>query len=168
MMISMFVATVESILLYGAETWTFTAQQEKALDGVYTRMLRMALNVTFEDHIQNVDLYGRLPRLTSKLRERRMGLAGHCVHHLELAAHPLILWKPKHGSRARGGKRASYVDTLKRDMWGYSDGSHHNQGPEDSDDGEEDVAASFDSVSRRRWRRLGAALDSTRKPMQLL
>ena len=76
-------------LLYGAETWTLIAQQEKALDGVYTRMLRMALNVTWEDHIRNVDRYGRLPRLTSKLRERRTGLAG--VRHLELAAYPLIL-----------------------------------------------------------------------------
>ena len=54
----LFVATVESVLLYGAETWTLTEQQEKALDGVYTRMLRMALGVTWMDHIRNVDLYG--------------------------------------------------------------------------------------------------------------
>ena len=34
----LFVATVESVLLYGAETWTLTANQERALDGVYTRI----------------------------------------------------------------------------------------------------------------------------------
>ena len=42
----MFVATVESVLLYGSEAWALTVQQERALDGVYTRMLRMVLNVT--------------------------------------------------------------------------------------------------------------------------
>ena len=31
----LFVATVESVLLCGAETCTLTAQQERALDGVY-------------------------------------------------------------------------------------------------------------------------------------
>ena len=39
----LFVATVESVLLYGAETWTLTVQQEKALYGVYMRMLRISL-----------------------------------------------------------------------------------------------------------------------------
>ena len=37
----LFVATVESVLLYGAETWTLTANQERALNGVYARMLRI-------------------------------------------------------------------------------------------------------------------------------
>ena len=38
----LFLATVESVLLYGAETWTMTRAMEKRLDGCYTRMLRMA------------------------------------------------------------------------------------------------------------------------------
>ena len=37
---------------------------KKILDGVYTGMLRAALNVSWEDHIRNVDLYGFLQRLT--------------------------------------------------------------------------------------------------------
>ena len=40
------VATVESVLLYGSEAWTLTVQQERSIDGVHTRMLRMALNVS--------------------------------------------------------------------------------------------------------------------------
>ena len=111
----LFVATVESVLLYGAETWTLTAQQEKALDGVYTRMLRMALGVTWMDHIRNVDLYGDLPRVTDKIRERRMRLAGHCVRHPELEASKLILWEPTHGKARRGKKRTTYIDVLRRD-----------------------------------------------------
>ena len=111
----LFIATVESVLLYGAETWTLTAQQEKALDGVYTRMLRMALGVTWMDHIRNVDLYGDLPRVTDKIRERRMRLAGHCVRHPELEANKLTLWEPTHGKARRGKKCTTYVDVLRRD-----------------------------------------------------
>ena len=111
----LFVTTVESVLLYGCEAWSLTVKDEKALDGVYTRMLRSALNVSWEDHIRNVDLYGFLPRLTDTIRQRRMRLAGHCVRHPELTASQLILWEPSHGRRSRGRPYATYIDTLKRD-----------------------------------------------------
>ena len=64
-----FVSTVESVLLYGCENWTLAEADEKALDGLYTRLLRRALNVSWEEHVRNVDLYGNLPRLTDKIRE---------------------------------------------------------------------------------------------------
>ena len=38
--IRLFLATVESILLYGYETWTITKSLSKLIDGCYTRMLR--------------------------------------------------------------------------------------------------------------------------------
>ena len=111
----LFVSTVESVLLYGCETWTLTVADEKALDGFYTRLLRRALNVSWEEHVRNVDLYGNLPRLSNKIRERRMKLAGHSVRHPELVASGLVLWEPAHGSRSAGGRRATYIDALKRD-----------------------------------------------------
>ena len=43
--IQLFIATVESILLYGLETWTITKTPLKKIDGCYTRMLRMALDI---------------------------------------------------------------------------------------------------------------------------
>ena len=111
----LFVTTVESVLVYGCEAWSLTVKDEKALDGVYTRMLRAALNVSWQDHIRNVDLYGFLPRLTDTIRQRRMRLAGHCMRHPELTASQLILWEPSHGRRYRGGRHATYIDTLRRD-----------------------------------------------------
>lgn len=39
--IRLFQATVESILLYGSETWTLTKSLSERIDGCYTRMLRM-------------------------------------------------------------------------------------------------------------------------------
>ena len=111
-----FVASVENVPLYGCEAWPLTVQMERIIDGVYTRMLRMVLNVSWEDRVKNVDLYGTLSRVTDKIRARRMGLAGHCVRHPELVASDLILWEPKHGTRSRGRPATTYIDTLRRDI----------------------------------------------------
>ena len=111
----LFVATVESILLYGSEAWTLTSQQEARLDGCYTRMLRMALNVTCRDHIRNDILYGELPKVSKKIRTRRLRMDGHCVRHEDLAVSNLILWEPAHGVAPRGGRQLTYVDQLRRD-----------------------------------------------------
>ena len=111
----LFVATVESVLLYGCESWALTVKDEKALDGVHTRMLRTALNVSWEDHMRNTDLYGYLPRFWDTIKQRRMGLAGHCVRHPELTARELILWEPTHGKKSRGRPHTIFIDTLKRD-----------------------------------------------------
>ena len=73
------------------------------------------MNVSWEDHITNVNLYGKLPRLSDKIRQRRMRLAGHCVRHPELSACDLILWEPTQGQRSRGRPQTTYVDTLRRD-----------------------------------------------------
>ena len=66
----LFVTTVESVLLYGCEAWALTVKDEKALDGVYTRMLRAALNVSWEEQMRNTELYGYLPRLSDTIRHR--------------------------------------------------------------------------------------------------
>ena len=63
-----FVVIIESVLLYGAESWTLRAKQEKALDSAYTDMLRMALNVSWKDYVWDEDLCGDLPRVTIKVR----------------------------------------------------------------------------------------------------
>ena len=78
-------------------------------------MLRMALGVSWKDRIPINILYGDLPKLTDKIRERRLKLAGHCYRHPELVAHKLTLWTPQQGSRSRGGRTHTYVDTLLRD-----------------------------------------------------
>ncbi len=78
---SLFVSTVEAVLLYGAETWTLTTKMKKSLDGCYTRVLRMALNISWQDHMRHSNLYAGWPKATEKICERRLKLAGHCVRH---------------------------------------------------------------------------------------
>ena len=77
--------------LYGCEAWSLIVQMERKIYAVYTRMRRMVINVSWEDHTENVDLYGTLPRVTNKIRAKRMDLAGHCVRHHKLVASSLIL-----------------------------------------------------------------------------
>ena len=112
----LFIATVESVLLYGCESWTFTSALERSLDGCYTRMLRAALNISWQSFVPIEELYGTLPRISDKVAWRRLGLAGHCFRHKELLAGELVLWEPTHGRRGRGRPSATFIDTLKRDL----------------------------------------------------
>ena len=74
----LFAATVESVLLYGCEAWTVTPKLSKDLDGCYTRLLRTVFNVNWKQHITNKELYGSLPKVSEKIRDRRLRFAGHC------------------------------------------------------------------------------------------
>ena len=109
-----FLATVESILLYGCESWAMSEQQEKSLNGTYTRMLRKALNVHWSTHMTNDQLYGKLPAVCDKIASRRLQLAGHCHRRTELSTQKLVLWQPTHGHKGKGRPRTDYVETLKR------------------------------------------------------
>ena len=113
--IRVFLATVESVLLYGAETWTITKALQKKIDGCYTRMLRMALNITWQSHTTNEVLYGNLPKVTAKIRKRRMELAGHLIRHEEEVANKLVLWQPTSGRPSRGRKKRTYIENLFED-----------------------------------------------------
>ena len=119
----LFVATVETVLLYGCETWTLTKQMEKSLNGTYTRMLRMALNKNqWQLRMTNGTLYGigGLPILSTKIAERRLRLAGHAQRHPELTLHKVLLWEPTHGQSKRGRPLKTFVDVLRQDT-GLSD-----------------------------------------------
>ena len=70
----MTLSTVESVFLYGAETWTLTKALEKQLNGCYTRMLRIAFNVSWKEHMTNEKLYEDLPPVTLKIQQRRLRL----------------------------------------------------------------------------------------------
>jgi len=113
--IRIFRATVESVLTYGAETWSLNKTLSKRLDGCYTRLLRMATNTNWRDKIPNRTLYGDLPRLTTNIQERRLKLAGHIARHKDLSANQVLLWKPAHVKLPRGRPKTTYTDVLLKD-----------------------------------------------------
>ena len=118
--INLFLATIESILLYNATTWTMTKTLEASLDGAYTKLLRYALNVSWKDRVKNVDLYGTLPKVSSRLRERRMIFAGHCWRCYMSApqpVHELLFWSVPDGVQKQGNWK-SYTKVLLEDHAG--------------------------------------------------
>jgi hypothetical protein len=82
----LFIATIESILLYGCQGWTLTVALEKSLNGTYTPMFRKVLDTHWSSYTTNEILYGNLPTVSDKIVSRRMQLAGHCFRHPELRA----------------------------------------------------------------------------------
>jgi hypothetical protein len=103
--INLFQATVESVLLYNATTWTMTTTLTKKLDGAYTKLLRYALNISWKDHVKNIDLYKTLPRISTRLQQRRMVFAGHCWRSAQSAyqpIHDLLFWSVPDGVARRG------------------------------------------------------------------
>jgi len=105
--IRLFMTTVESVLLYGCESWAINKTTTKVIDGAYTRLLRSALNISWRDHVSNGTLYGSLPKVSIKIRERRMRLTGHCHRHNEEIASRLVLWQPD-----RGRRKTTLINTL--------------------------------------------------------
>ena len=83
--LKVFKASVETILLYGSESWTLNVARSKKFDGSYTKMLRAVYNISWGDHVTNKSLYGRLPRISIVVKRRRLALAGHVSRHNETA-----------------------------------------------------------------------------------
>ena len=85
---------IETILLYGSESWTLNVARSKKLDGSCTKMLRAVYNISWRDHVANKSLYGRLPRISIVVKRRRLALAGHVSRHSEPAG-MVLLWSPE-------------------------------------------------------------------------
>ena len=93
-----------------------TKRLTKMVDGCYTRMLRMALGVNqWRDRVSNQVLYNGLPKVTSKIAQRRLRLAGHAQRHPELTLHKLVLWEPQHGHANRERPHLTFLDNLMED-----------------------------------------------------
>ena len=75
---SFFQAAVMSILLYGCTPWMLTEQQEKKLDGNYTRMLWALLIKFWRQHPTRHQLYDHLPLITKTIQARWTRHAAHC------------------------------------------------------------------------------------------
>ena len=115
-----FVAAIESILLYGCESWTVTPKIESMLNGTYTKMLRKATNVKWWERKTNAEVYKELPLLGNKIAARRIKLSSNCHRHSEVAAISLVLWQPNQNLRRRGKPKMDFVEVLKKDTGNLS------------------------------------------------
>ena len=89
-------------LLYGAETWTLKKADTRALDGVYTRMLRMVFGISWKSHTPYSVLYGNIPPVTDTIKTQRLRFAGHVYRLQDQPAQQLLFRQPNYGHRYRG------------------------------------------------------------------
>ena len=112
---SFFQAVVVLILLYGCTTWTLTKWLEKKLDGNYTRMLRVILNKSWQQHPTRHQLYGHLPPITKTIQVRRTTHTGHCWRSRDELISDVLLWTPTYGQANAGRPARTYIQQLYED-----------------------------------------------------
>ena len=110
-----FRTAVEPVLLYGAETWTLKKADIRALDGVYTRMLRRVFGISWKSHTPNSVLYGNIPPVTDTIKTRRLRFAGHVYRLQDQPAQQLLFWQPSYGRRYQGRPHKTFPDVLQED-----------------------------------------------------
>ncbi|XP_063382206.1 uncharacterized protein LOC134668695 [Cydia fagiglandana] len=118
---------VLSILLYGAETWTTYAKQERRLNTFHMRCLRNILGITWQDKVTNQRVLekAQLPSLAALLKQRRLRWLGH-VHRMEPARIPrrVLLGAVAYAKRNVGRPMLRFKDCVKRDMSAFEIDHH--------------------------------------------
>ena len=110
---------VISTLLYGSETWTTYAGQERRLNTFHLRSIRRILGICWQDIVTNADVLSRagLPTMYTRLRQRRRRWLGH-VRRMEDGRIPkdILYGELALGRRTTGRPHMRYKDVCVRDM----------------------------------------------------
>jgi len=74
-----YLALVQSVLLYASETWTLTVANNKSLDAFHMKCQRRILGISWHQFVQNEEIAARtgLPNLTTTSCCRRSAFFGH-------------------------------------------------------------------------------------------
>ena len=81
---------------------------------IYIIYIYNILNLSWRDHVTNMELYGCIPPLSSTIHQRRMRFAGHCFRSADQPVSKLIFWSPT-GKRSRGRVLKIYTKMLAED-----------------------------------------------------
>ena len=114
-------AVVITTLLYGAETWAITKQQEQRIDAFDSRCLCSILNIRWWHHTRNTTVRERAqqPYASLIMKKSKMRWFGH-VQRMSPERLPLRLykWDPTviGGKRKQGRQRQRWTDSCSRDL----------------------------------------------------
>ena len=117
--IAVYNACVLSTLLYGSETWTAYARQQRRLNRFHLRCLRRILGISWQDRVPNKDVLERagIPSMFAMLSQRRLRWLGHILR-MEDGRLPkdVLYGELTSGSRPVGRPMLRYKDVCKGDM----------------------------------------------------
>ena len=112
-------ACVVSTLMYGSETWTAHARQEKRLNSFHLRSIRRILGISWQDRVSNTEVLPRanLPSMFTLLRQRSLCWLGH-IYGIEDGRIPkdILYGELASGRRSKGHPQLCYKDVCKRGM----------------------------------------------------
>ena len=117
--VNVYKACVIGTLLYGSESWTMRAHQEKRLNVFHMRCLRRILGITWQDKVTNKVVLEKagIPSLYTILKQRRMRWLGH-VTRMKDGRIPkdLLYGELATGKRPTGRPQLRFKDVCKRDL----------------------------------------------------
>ena len=110
-------ACVISTLLYGSETWTTYARQERRLNTFHLRSIRRILGISWQDKVSNVEVLScaSLPSMYTLLKQRRLRWLGH-VHRMNDGRIPkdILYGELCSGKKSAGRPQLRYKDVCKK------------------------------------------------------
>ena len=108
---------VVSILLYGCEAWTLTAQYEKKIAAFETKQFRKLLGISYREHRTNEyvrqkirELVGEQEPLLATVKRRKLTFFGHTIRHNSL--NKTIVQGTLEEQRRRGRPRKSWLSNI--------------------------------------------------------
>lgn len=110
-----FDSLVTSVLLYGSESWAFTADTLRPLRVFHHRCLRMMIGVTLRHRMENTELYRRCHTtdIATQIQARQLGWLGHLGRMADDRLAKQVLYSTMSGEdrrRRRGSPGASLRD----------------------------------------------------------
>ena len=135
-------ACVISVLLYGCETWSTYARQEKRLNSFHLRCLRKIMNIKWQEKVTNYEVLKRagIRSMFTVIRTRRLRWIGHLRRMNNNRIPKQIFYgELKMGKRPRGRPKLRYKDVCRKSLKEF-----------EIEEGRWEEAAE----NRKKWRRL--------------
>ena len=112
-------AIVLPTLLYSAETYTLYRRHFRKLSKVHLRHLRQILQISWKDHIPNVEVLRRakMSSIEATLTASQLRWTGHIIRMNDSRLPKAVFYgELTEGKRLRGGQRLRYKDVVKRHL----------------------------------------------------
>ena len=116
--VKLYKSLVLSVVLYGCESWTLTADMERRLQAFEYKCYRRILRISYRQHKTNlyvrnkIEMYAGVQEpLLSLVKRRKLAWFGHVCRHDSLSK--TILQGKVEGGRSRGGQIKAWTDNIK-------------------------------------------------------